>query len=135
MSKITIVEVGEKKDYILDGKEKWTIGRLSRSSNPDIKLSLKTISRNHGLIRNIDGIWFYVDSNGKNGTVYKNKKIKPGLNGNVRPVMLNDGDELIFGGSEKAIICSNTVWAMFSTKDSDKYDAKVQKVIKLTSNQ
>ena len=34
-------------------------------------------SRKHGRFENMDGIWFYLDNNGKNGTVYNDKHIDP----------------------------------------------------------
>ena len=58
----------------------------------------------------------YLDNNGKNGTVYNNRHIDPGRNGRIKPVMLSDGDVLIFGGGEQAAINSKTVWSMFSTR-------------------
>ena len=67
----------------------------------------------------MDGIWFYVDRMGKNGTVYNGKHVTPGLRGRVKPITLNNGDILIFGGGENPVINSKTIWAMFSERKFD----------------
>lgn len=125
MNNLVVIENGNINNYELDDKEIWNVGRPTKSNAPDIGMNIPTISRKHGLFRRIDGLWFYVDASGKNGTVYKNKKIKKGLNGNVRPVMLKDGDTFVFGGDETAVICDNTVWAMFYSKSSSNYWKKI----------
>jgi hypothetical protein len=64
-------------------------------------------------------VWFYLDGNGKNGTVYNNKHISAGINGRIKPIMLNDGDVFIFGGGEEAVINYKTIWAMFEANGRD----------------
>jgi pSer/pThr/pTyr-binding forkhead associated (FHA) protein len=113
---LIVIENGQLNTYMLDDKLVWEIGRPSVDNQPDIKLYSSTVSRKHGVFRNIDGIWFYIDNNGKNGTVYNDKHICSGLNGRVKPVMLSDGDIFVFGGGDKAVINYKTVWAMFSTR-------------------
>ena len=78
-----------------------------------------TISRKHGKFQNVDGIWFYVDYNGKNGTVYNDKHIAAGLNGRAKPIIITDGDIFVFGCGEKAVISNKTVWAFFVNKTID----------------
>ena len=116
---LIVIENGQISTYSLDDKLQWNVGRPSKENNPDIKLYSVTVSRKHGSFRNMDGIWFYVDGNGKNGTVYNKKRINAGLNGRVKPVMLSDGDILVFGGGEEEVINSATIWAMFSNKELD----------------
>lgn len=112
---LIVIENGELRTYILDDKRLWEVGRPSKGNIPDIKLHSSTVSRKHGKFQNMDGIWFYVDYNGKNGTVYNNKKITMGLHGRVKPIMLADGDIFVFGGGEETVINSKTVWALFTS--------------------
>lgn len=117
---LIVIENGQINTYLLDDKLQWNVGRPSKENKPDIKLYSSTVSRKHGSFRNVDGIWFYVDGNSKNGTVYNKKRIKSGLNGRVKPVMLSDGDILVFGGGDEEVINSATIWTMFSNRDFDK---------------
>ena len=116
---LIVIENGQLRTYSLDDRLTWEVGRPSKDNQPDIKLYSSTVSRKHGKFQNMDGIWFYLDNNCKNGTVYNNKHIKAGINGRVKPVMLKDGDVFIFGGNEQAVINCKTIWAMFSTQGSE----------------
>ena len=116
---LIVIENGQIKTYLLDDKLKWDIGRPTKDNNPDIKLYSTTISRRHGSFQNVDGVWFYLDGNGKNGTVYNKKRIKSGLNGRVKPVILSDGDVLVFGGGEEEVINSATIWTMYVSRELD----------------
>lgn len=116
---LIVIENGQLSAYSLDDKLQWDVGRPSKDNNPDIKLYSSTASRKHGSFRNMDGIWFYVDGNGKNGTVYNKKRIKTGLKGRVKPVMLSDGDVFVFGGGEEEVINSATIWALFTERRLD----------------
>lgn len=116
---LIVIENGQLRTYTLDNKLCWEIGRPTKENNPDIKLRVPTISRKHGKFQNIDGNWFYMDHKSKNGTVYNDSPIKPGIKGRVRPVALSSGDILIFGGKEEAIIDSKTVWALYLTEGFD----------------
>ena len=111
-NKLIVIENGQLNTYELDNKRIWQVGRPTKDNRPDIKLYSATVSRKHGSFRNTDGIWFYLDNNGKNGTIYNNKHIEKGINGKIKPVMLKDGDILIFGGGEQPVINCKTVWAM-----------------------
>ena len=114
---LVIIENGQLSIYNLDEKQTWEVGRPAGEKRPDISLHSTTVSRSHGRFQNMDGIWFYLDLNGKNGTVYNNKRIKAGIKGRVKPMILKDGDVFVFGGGEEAIINSKTVWAMFVTRE------------------
>ncbi|MBQ8804189.1 MAG: FHA domain-containing protein [Tyzzerella sp.] len=112
---LIIIENGQLDIYMLDDRLLWEMGRPTKGNNPDIKLYSSTVSRRHGAFQNMDGIWFYLDYNGKNGTVYNNKQIKAGLNGRIRPIMLKNGDVFIFGARQEAAKSCKPVWAVFST--------------------
>lgn len=94
--------------YPLDDKNVWEIGRVSKENHPDIILHAATVSRRHGRFQNVDGVWFYLDYNGKNGTVYNQRHITSGLSGRVKPVALKDGDVFVFGAA---------VWGLYITRD------------------
>ena len=117
---LVVIINGKPSVYCLDDRLIWKIGRRSSETRPDIELDLPTVSRKHGVIKNIDGFWFYYDVNGKNGTVYNGEKISPGICGRIKPVMLNGGDILIFGGGEHAAVNSKTIWSMFYETTLDK---------------
>ena len=110
---LVVIENGQLTTYSLDDKVSWEVGRPSKENIPDIIFHSTTVSRQHGRFQNLDGIWFYIDRLGKNGTVYNGRHVKPGIKGKVKPIILNSGDVLIFGGGEEAVINSKTIWAMF----------------------
>ena len=116
---LIIIENGQLTSYMLDDKKVWEVGRPSKENIPDIKLHSATVSRRHGKFQNLDGEWFYLDYNGKNGTVYNQKRIRPGINGRVRPVMLQDGDLFVFGGGEQQVFNYKTILGLFLTKIYD----------------
>ena len=70
---LIIIENGQIKTYDLDNKTEWYLGRPSKNNIPDIKLHLNTVSRKHGKFQNIDGVWFYMDYNGKSGKKWTNQ--------------------------------------------------------------
>ena len=117
INRLIVIENGQLISYDLDNKLVWEVGRPSINNVPDIKLHTLTVSRKHGRFQNMDGMWFYIDKKGKNGTVYNGKYITTGLKGRIKPVALKNGDILIFGGGKEAIVNYKTIWAMFSEKD------------------
>lgn len=117
---LIIIEKGRLRCVSLDDKQVWEVGRPAGDNIPDIKLYSSTVSRKHGKFHNIDGVWFYVDLKGKNGTVYNGKHITSGRNGRVKPVMIKDGDIFIFGGGEEAVINSKTIWSLYTTRFGNK---------------
>lgn len=110
---LIVIENGQVSTYSLDDKLIWDIGRPSKDNIPDIKLHSTTVSRQHGRFQNIDGMWFYIDKKGKNGTVYNGKHVKVGIGGRIKPITLKNRDVLIFGGGEEAVISSKTIWTLF----------------------
>ena len=114
-NQLIVIENGKLSTYILDDKLVWEVGRASKGNQPDIRLHSETVSRKHGKFQNIDGVWFYVDYYGKNGTVYQGRHVTAGVRGRSKPLLLKNGDVFIFGGGEEAVINHKTVWAMFVT--------------------
>lgn len=101
-------------DYFdLNQKDTWSIGRPHKENMPDIKLMCSTVSREHGSLRCMDGYWFYVDNNTKNGTLFNGKHIGSGYAGRIKPVMLGDGDILMFGCKAGAVLTQTTPWAIY----------------------
>lgn len=117
VNRLIVIENGQLISYELDNKLVWEVGRPSKDNIPDIKLHSLTVSRKHGRFQNIDGMWFYLDNNGKNGTVYNGKHVTSGIRGRIKPISLKNGDVLIFGGGEEASINCKTIWAMYSERD------------------
>ena len=91
---LIIEENSQIKEWILDGKEYCVLGRLTPGNEPDIQSDSPIVSRQHGQFIKINDQWFYTDLGSLNGTFYNGKKIKTGMNGKMKPVMLSDGDEL-----------------------------------------
>ena len=117
---LVLIENGQISVYALDDRQAWEIGRQSPGNRPDILLHSTTVSRKHGRFQNMDGIWFYTDYNGKNGTVYNHKHIEAGRQGKLKSIMMRDGDVFVFGGGEKETINSKTIWGVFLEKDIEK---------------
>lgn len=116
---LIVIENGKIQNYSLDDRLVWEVGRPSKDNIPNIKMHSPTVSRKHGVFKNVGGMWFYIDNNGKNGTVYNGKHISVGISGRLKPTSLSNGDVLIFGGGEEAVINSKTIWTMFSEKVFD----------------
>ena len=114
---LIVIEGGQLETYILDDKNTWKIGRASKDSDPDIVLKMATVSRKHGRIENKGGVWFYIDEFGKNGTVYNKKHISKGKSGRIKPVLLENGDILVFGGGENEVVNFKTVWATYISRE------------------
>ena len=110
---LVVLEDSKMNIYQMDEKTVWEVGRPHKDITPDIGLLSSTVSRKHGKFESIDGIWFYLDNNKKNGTSYNNKRIGTGISGRVKPILLNDGDTLIFGGGQNPHIGANTAWALY----------------------
>lgn len=116
---LIVIERGLLTTYSLDDRKSWTVGRVSGTNQPDIALNTPTVSRHHGQFRKMNGIWFYLDHNGKNGTVYNSRHLEPGIKGREKPVILSEGDILIFGGGKEAVVHRKTVWSMFVARVFD----------------
>lgn len=115
---LVVIEKDEITPYILDNKNLWRCGRPSPEGRPDIVLHSSAVSRKHGELRNIDGIWFYVDQNSKNGTIHNGKVIQEGLWHRKRPILLNNGDTLLFGQGEDTDVGERSVFAKYLIGDN-----------------
>lgn len=105
--------------YALDEREMWKVGRPHKDNVPDIQLTDHSVSRKHGVFQCIDGYWFYIDNNKKNGTVCNGKHIEAGYGGRIKPVMLKDGDTFVFGCNTDASINQTTSWAIYLSQGYD----------------
>lgn len=110
---LIIIEKGVLTTYCLDNRLVWEMGRGTKENIPDIRLNCATVSRKHGRFQNMDGIWYYVDGYGKNGTTRNGIYLEPGLRGRVKPIELEPGDRFIFGSGKTNIINDNSVWGMY----------------------
>ena len=110
---LVLIEGGKLRVVCLDDRLEWKLGRGTSESRPDICLHSNTVSRKHGTFMNMDGYWFYLDENGKNGTIHNGRQITKGIGGRIKPVMLENGDIFIFGGGADAGVSSRTIWAMY----------------------
>lgn len=120
-----VIDNGRLSMYALDDKPIWKVGRPTNENKPDIKMYADTISREHGVIENIEGSWFYKDKRSANGTVLiridsaeKLKRANDRASRNApkncrgRRIDMRDGDIFIFGGGNSPID-GKTVWAMY----------------------
>ncbi len=134
---LIIIENGQLTTYALDDRNTWEVGRPSCDNKPNIMLHSATISRRHGKFQCMDGVWFYLDYQGKNGTIYNHKHIDAGLKGRVRPIMLSDGDTFVFGGGVEEVINSKTIWGLFREKcfygNWSVVDSKRYKIVRFIS--
>lgn len=95
MGNLLIVEENsQSKEWVLDEREQWVLGRMVPGNEPDIQSLSPIVSRQHGQFIKVNDQWFYIDLGSLNGTFYNGKKISQGINGKKKPVMLSDGDEL-----------------------------------------
>ncbi len=117
---LIVIENGKLDVYPLDNKLMWKIGRVAEGNKPDSMVHASTVSRKHGSFMTQDGSWFYIDENGKNGTVYNGTHITKGIGGRNKPVMLENRDVLIFGGGSEVSVNAKTVWSMFYESVLDK---------------
>ena len=125
VNQLLVIEQGKTYIYTLDERPVWEVGRMSKDVAPDICLNVHTVSRRHGSFQNMDGNWFYIDRNGKNGTTCRGRKVGTGIGGRTKPVMLKDGDVLVFGGGENGVVCDKTALAVFCTH---RIDSSLKKV-------
>ena len=80
-------------DFPLAGRQ--LLGRPSKDKIPDIPVTNKYVSRNHGTFETEDGKVTYTPSNSSNGTLLGKVKLTPD-----EPITLQDGDELIIPASD-----------------------------------
>jgi hypothetical protein len=118
-NKLLVLESGRIKEYNLDEKPRWTVGRQTEDNHPDISVSLKTVSREQGVFEMKDGIWFYTDLNSLNGTYLNGKKINAGFDGRRSPKIMDDSFTLVFGSGDSFYLSGFLIFAVFLKKDYD----------------
>ena len=80
-------------EFPLSGKQ--LLGRPSKDQIPDIPITNKYVSRNHGTFETIDGKVTFIPFNSSNGTLLGKITLAPD-----EPIVLQDGDELIIPASD-----------------------------------
>ena len=92
----------------------YTLGRAAKGAAlPDIPLQAPYVSRNHGRFMMVDGLWFYCDADGTNGTYYNGKRIRTGINGRTSPILLRSGDVLRIYPKSTSSQSLNNVWCLY----------------------
>ncbi len=108
-----VIENGIYTEYRLDNRIEWEVGRAAGQIRPDIVMHPRTVSREQGKLRNVDGIWFYLQHRKTNVTFRNGEQITEGVGGMVKPQVLEHGDVMIFGAGSEPVINSKTVWTLF----------------------
>lgn len=91
---LLLLEDGQVKPYVFADKEKIRFGRKTPDNEPDLPSTSLAVGREHGVFLRINDSWFYCDMGNINGSFIHGKKVKPGINGRMVPVLLNDGDSI-----------------------------------------
>jgi len=99
--------------YPLDYKSEWEIGRVTDEDDPDIKFYKASVSRHHGILKNVMGKWHYYDSFGINGTCYNGSFLAKPVNGRGKPKHLKHGDVFVFGNKNNPKINFEIAWGMY----------------------
>ncbi len=87
-----------------------TLGRETEKNHPDIAIHAPVVSRKHGMFSEIDGDYFYTDTNSANGTIRNYRTMKPG-----EAVRLKDGDLFFIHGKEMKDVYHADVVMLFTT--------------------
>ena len=99
--RLVVLEKDRIRVYPLDQKNKWLVGRETQSSQPDIPVRAKIVSRQHGWLMGVEEDWYYVDNPGNlNGTFLNGSRIQKPVSGMRKPVSLRCGDVLRIDGEE-----------------------------------
>lgn len=115
---LIVLEDNQIRVLSLDTRPDWKIGRYDPNipNTPEILFTSKIVSREHGWIRNIDGLWFYVDNpQNLNGTFHNGVKINKPRNGSKNPKMLESGDVLRIDNEDLNHVSSQGVLMLFTT--------------------
>jgi pSer/pThr/pTyr-binding forkhead associated (FHA) protein len=118
VNRFVTIEGGRIEVFDLDNRRCWYLGRPSPGNDPDIKFQSTMVSRKHGRLENVDGLWFYFDGYGRNGTLFNWKHLAPGIQGRSVPMMLEDGDCLVFGCGENSQITSKSPLGFFTENEA-----------------
>ncbi len=115
---LVILEEDQCRVCKLDTQPIWKIGRYAPgiSAIPDILFASKIVSREHGWIQNIDGLWFFIDNpKNLNGTFHNGIKVPRRKDGIKTPVMLESGDILRIDNENLNHASSQGVLMLFTT--------------------
>lgn len=114
---LVVLEKGVVRSFPLEMRKDWYIGREnSTGRRPEIVMSSKIVSREHGKIMNIDGRWFYVDKGSTNGTYYNGSKLMITGSGESNAVELKNGDILRIDSRDLEHPEERGVWMLFTTE-------------------
>lgn len=116
---LIVIENQHLTEYDLDSKAVWEVGRPATGNQPDIRMTSGMVSRKHGRFQRIDGVWFYLDYNTKNGTVFNRSHMDAGFSGRKKPVMLKDGDMFLFGSKKETMERDKHSLGLFVEKNQD----------------
>lgn len=110
---LVVLEQEQIQNYDLSLRDRWSLGRATDKSTPDISLKSKIAGRQHGEFFYVEDQLFYSDRGSVNGTFYNGKKISPGLSGRSNPIMINDGDILRIDYDDLSVPDVRGVWMLF----------------------
>ena len=118
-AKLVVFEDDRIRTFGLEARTVWRIGRFAPgiSNIPDICLTSKIVSREHGWIQNIDNQWFFVDNpRNLNGTYHNGVKVPRRKDGIKTPVMLESGDVLKITDEDRTHADPKGVVMLFTTE-------------------
>ena len=94
-AKLVVLEKSRIRVYPLDQRQKWLLGRETKSQQPEIPLLSKIASRKHGWFMGREEEWYFVDNpENLNGTYLNGNRIQRPVSGTRKPTPLKDGDVL-----------------------------------------
>lgn len=117
-AQLIIIEKRQIRTCSLEERPQWVIGRYdpATGNSPDILLTSKIASREHGWLMNIEGQWFFVDNpKNLNGTFHNGRKIPRPLAGRKKSIPLENGDILRIDNQDLNHVSKDGVLMMFTT--------------------
>ena len=122
---LVILEDGKIRIQKLDKQLEWRVGRFDTNmpTKPDIPLHSQIVDREHGVIRNIDGQWYYIDNpQNYNRTFYNGSMIPRPKNSMKRiAVCLESGDALRIDHKNSNMPCNCGVLLLFTKAKVDSH--------------
>lgn len=116
---LVVLEGNQIRVFALDTQSEWKIGRYDPNipNTPDILLTSKIASREHGWIQHIDNRWFFVDNpKNLNGTFHNGIKLPRRNDGIITPKMLTSGDILRIDNEDLNHVSNQGVLMLFTTE-------------------
>lgn len=111
---LVVLEQGTVRAYRLGDRLRWTLGRRTPESVPDIALDSVIVSREQGEFFCDRGQWYFCDVGSKNGTYHNNMKVWRGYHVRSWDVPLRGGDVLKIDQWDAARSDPRGVWMYFS---------------------